>query len=191
MILTGDEIVRMVREGRILIDPFDEKNAGPNSYDLTLSDRLVQYYLTHEHGVLDMKRDHLIAEWQIPEEGLILHPGQLYLGATNERCGSDEFVTLLEGRSSVARLGVTAHVSAGFGDLGFKGRWTCEITCVHPVRIYANVRFCQAVFIASTGINSRRYAGKYDGQEGPLRSMMWKDFLPEEDVVRQGGNRIC
>lgn len=173
MILTGEEILRMRSEGRLAIDPFDAKMAGANSYDLTLSDRLLVYGVTS----LDMKREHPTKSLTIPDSGLWLNPSNVYLGATNERCGSDEFVCCIEGRSSVGRLGVQVHSTAGVGDLGFKDHWTLEITVTMPVKVYPNVRICQALFMAVRGHRAKMYSGKYAGQTGPVPSRMWKDFL--------------
>lgn len=172
VILTGEEIVRMQKAGRLLIDPFNAAWAGPNSYDLTLADELRVYTPL----VLDMRHDNPAATVRIPPEGLILYPGELYLGSTVERCGSKEFVTCVEGRSSVGRLGIQVHLTAGVGDIGFTDRWTLEITVVKPVRVYAGVRVCQALFFVAQGESSRRYRGKYLDQAGAVTSQMYKDF---------------
>lgn len=186
MILTGDKIIRMQREGKILIDPFDESRAGANSYDLTLSDQLVCYEYTgglvKGTGMqtfpvpLDMTEENPTIAFTIPDEGYVLKPGEIYLGCTNERCGSDHFVCNLEGRSSVGRLGIQVHQTAGIGDLGFKERWTLEIAVVRPVRVYPNVRICQAIFYEVSGEIKKLYRGKYRVQEGPVPSQMFKDF---------------
>jgi dCTP deaminase len=112
---------------------------------------------------------------------LWLVPNEIYLACTNEECGSDLYVTCLEGRSSVGRLGMQVHLTAGLGDLGFKSHWTLEISVIKPVKVYPNVRICQAVFFKPFGtIGERLYKGKYVSQHGPVPSLMWKDFAKKE-----------
>ena len=172
MILTGDEIVRMRAEGRVVVEPFVPEHVGANSVDLRLADELLQYTgLT-----LDMKADNPTEAVRIPPGGLVLEPGRLYLGSTVEKCGSDEFVCEVDGRSSVGRLGISVHCTACRGDLFFSDRWTLEINVVKPVRVYANVRIAQATFFATLGERGRRYQGKYKGQTGATASRMWRDF---------------
>jgi dCTP deaminase len=175
-ILTGSEIVRQRDLGHIIIDPFDDANVGPNSYDLTLGPTLLFYHET----LLSMRREHAVKSLNIPhkseDKGLILYPDQLYLGHTVERCGSDSYVCCLEGRSSLARLGISVHLTAGFGDLFFKDQWTLEITVVKPVEVWSWVRVCQAIFYVTEGVVDRKYVGKYKGQTGPRPSRMYKDF---------------
>ncbi len=170
--LTGDEIIRMWNAGRIHIKPFEIENVNPNSYDLTLGGVLAIY----EDEELDMKKNGRVQYLRLPPEGRLLQPGELYLGSTIEECGSDEFATLIEGRSSVARLGILVHLTAGFGDLGFKRKWTLEITVQKPVRVYSGVKVCQAVFQTTVGSRTRQYKGKYVEQEGPTPSKMYEDF---------------
>jgi dCTP deaminase len=172
MILTGHEITMMYNIGRIHISSFNEKHVGPNSYDLRLSNLLLIY----AQEELDMGKENPTVMLQIPDEGRILYPGELYLGSTVEECGSDEFVCCIEGRSSTARLGISIHLTAGFGDCGFKSRWTLEITVAKPIRIYPNVRICQAMFYLPQGKISKLYKGKYSKQDGPVASRMYKDF---------------
>lgn len=176
MILTGDEILRQHTLGNIIIDPFEPDNIGANSIDLTLSNKLVHYW----EALLDMRCQNSVKELIIPESGLVLWPNEIYLGSTNERCGSDHFVTCLEGRSSVGRLGIEIHRTAGFGDLGFKSNWTLEISVIRPVRVYPNVRICQAIFHTTFGARTRLYEGKYKDQRRPVPSMMYKDFTKED-----------
>lgn len=126
--------------------------------------------------VLDMKKDNPAHEFAIGPEGVILLPGRLYLGATVEYTETRGFVPCIEGRSSVGRLGMSIHLTAGFGDDGFCGTFTLEITVVHPLRVYAGVEVCQIKYDRLEG-ESTPYRGKYVGQRGPRASMLWKDFL--------------
>ena len=138
MILSG----RMIKEKlgkEIIIEPFNEAALNPNSYNLTLHDELVVY----DEMNLDMREPNRTSTIKIPESGLLLKPGILYLGRTREYTATDNYVPMLEGRSSVGRLGLSIHVCAGFGDVGFKGFWTLEFHCVQPLRIYPNVEICQ------------------------------------------------
>ncbi len=116
MILTGHEI-RSQLGRNIVIEPFDDANLNPNSYNLTLHHEL----MTYEEVVLDMRRANRVRRVEIPAEGLVLSPNQLYLGRTIERTETHNHVPMIEGRSSVGRLGLFVHVTAGFGDVGFCG----------------------------------------------------------------------
>ena len=191
-LLSGPEIIRRIGTGDIVIDPFRESAVNPNSVNLRLSDRLLVYefrlsdeYVTRGHGYvrqgycLDMKKEHLVRELIIPEEGLVLEPNTLYLGSTMEYTETRGLVPCLEGRSSVGRLGLCVHVTAGFGDNLFSGDWTLELTTVHPLRIYAGVEVCQIAYSELTG-EQTAYKGKYQGQRGPKPSGLWKDFLRQE-----------
>ena len=121
MILSGDEIHACLGTD-VIIDPFDEQRLNPNSYNLTLHDEI----LTYEEVVLDMRQPNRTRRIVIPEEGLVLSPNQLYLGRTAERTETHNLVPMIEGRSSVGRLGLFVHVTAGFGDVGFQGFWTFQ-----------------------------------------------------------------
>ncbi len=93
-----------------------------------------------------MKEKNPTAQLVIPKEGLLLQPGRVYLARTVERTFTDKYVPMLEGRSSVGRLGISVHVTAGFGDIGFNGHWTLEITVEQPTVIYPDVEICQIYY---------------------------------------------
>ena len=150
MILSGDEI-RKHLGANIVIDPFDETRLNPNSYNLTLHDELMIY----EEVVLDMAEPNRMRRITIPPEGLVLTPNQLYLGRTVERTETHNFVPMIEGRSSIGRLGLFVHVTAGFGDVGFCGYWTLEMFAVQPVRIYPGVPICQIFYHQIAGDDHR------------------------------------
>ncbi|MGB3985696.1 MAG: dCTP deaminase, partial [Limnochordia bacterium] len=141
MILSGKEIHRNLNK-KIFIEPFNIKQLNPNSYNLRLHNELLVY----EEPVLDMKKPNKTRLITIPESGLVLEPGRLYLGRTIEYTRTEGFVPMLEGRSSVGRLGLVIHVTAGFGDVGFAGYWTLEMFCVNPVKIYPGVEICQIYY---------------------------------------------
>lgn len=172
MILSGKEIKNRLG-GEILIDPFDEKRLNPNSYNLRLSEEMLVY----NDAVLDMKKPNPTSSLTIPESGLTLQPGKLYLGRTMEYTKTDKYVPMLEGRSSIGRLGIFVHVTAGFGDVGFSGYWTLEIFCVQPVIIYAGVEICQIYYHSIEGDYETYTKGKYQNNTGIQPSMLYKDFL--------------
>ena len=163
MILSGEEII---------IEPFIEKQLNPNSYNLRLHDELLVY----DETTLDMKKQNKVKKIIIPKEGLILESGKLYLGRTIEYTATDKYVPMLEGRSSVGRLGLFIHVTAGFGDVGFRGYWTLEIFCVQPIRIYSGVELCQIYYHSIEGDYDMYSSGKYQNNEGVQPSLLYKDF---------------
>tara|TARA_B100000965_G_scaffold170556_1_gene142298 strand:- start:2545 stop:3069 length:525 start_codon:yes stop_codon:yes gene_type:complete len=171
MILSGKEIIE--RKGKdILIDPFNEKQVNPNSYNLKLHNELLVY----DTPVLDMKEDNPAKKIIIPDDGLLLDSRKLYLGRTMEYTETHNLVPMLEGRSSVGRLGLFVHVTAGFGDVGFKGYWTLEIFCVQPIKIYPSIEICQIFYHSVEGDYTPYQSGKYQGNKDIQTSMLYKDF---------------
>lgn len=171
MILSGKEIKRKLGTN-IIIDPFNERQVGPNSYNLRLHNELLVY----EDTILDMKKEHAVKKIMIPQEGLTLDAGKLYLGRTVEYTQTDHYVPMLEGRSSIGRLGLFIHITAGFGDVGFNGYWTLEIFCVQPVTIYPGVEICQIFYHTIEGDYVRYASNKYQNNKGIQPSMLYKDF---------------
>ena len=171
MILSGKEI-KSKMGNEIIIDPFNESQLNPNSYNLRMHEKLLVY----EDAVLDMKKEHTTEEIIIPEDGLILETGKLYLGRTVEYTETHNYVPMLEGRSSIGRLGLFVHVTAGFGDVGFCGYWTVEIFCVQPIRVYPNVEICQIYYHGIEGEYDKYCSGKYQNNRGVQPSMLYKDF---------------
>jgi len=172
-ILSGPEIRNAVKSGQVFIDPFNDAHVGPNSYDLTLADELLVYVSNGKF--MDVREDNETVAHRIPNDGMILYPGTLYLGSTVEAAGSDHYVPCIEGRSSMARLGLSPHVSAGFGDHGFKCRWTLELTVTQPIRIYAGIRICQVFFHSLLG-EKQPYNGKYANSNGVVASRAHEDY---------------
>lgn len=172
MILSGKEIQKRLGQD-IHIEPFSESQLNPNSYNLKLHNELLVY----EDAELDMKKENKAKSIIIPEEGLWLYPGRLYLGRTAEYTKTDDLVPMLEGRSSIGRLGLYIHVTAGFGDVGFAGYWTLELQCVQPIRIYPDIEICQIYYHTLEG-EYERYGrgGKYQNNTGIQASMLYKDF---------------
>ena len=171
MILSGLEIKKQLGKN-IFIDPYNENQINPNSYNLRLSDELLVY----DTEILDMKKANNFRKICIPDEGIILEPNTLYLGRTVEYTRTENYVPMLEGRSSIGRLGLFIHVSAGFGDVGFSGYWTLEIHCVHPIRVYPEIEICQIYYHTIEGEYEKYTSGKYQNNTGVQASLMYKDF---------------
>lgn len=191
--LTGSEIYKKVKSGEIEIDPFDKNRLNPNSYNLRLDSKLLVYKMdeTNSFGevekysgvicddddwtweapgqiggicYLDLHAKDYTSNLYIPDGGIVLMPGILYLGSTMERTFTDKYVPMLNGRSSVGRKGLTIHVTAGFGDIGFNGKWTLEMTVIHPLKVYTGDEICQISFMDITGDNYYKYNGRYQNQ---------------------------
>jgi dCTP deaminase len=173
MILSGEEI-RENLGNDIVIDPFDPNLLNPNSYNLTLHDEIMNY----EEVVLDMREANRVRRLKVPEEGLVLSPNQLYLGRTVERTETHNLVPMIEGRSSVGRLGLFVHVTAGFGDVGFCGYWTLEMFAVQPVRVYPRVPICQIFYHELKGDFVAYDSDKYQNNKDIQPSLLYKELNP-------------
>jgi dCTP deaminase len=174
MILSGHEIRAKLGQD-IVIDPYVEANLNPNSYNLSLHDELLIY----EELVLDMRRSNRVRRITVPAEGLVLSPGQLYLGRTVERTETHNLVPMIEGRSSIGRLGLFVHVTAGFGDVGFCGYWTLEMFAVQPVRIYPGVAICQIFYHQIHGDVTEYASNKYQHNQDIQPSLLFKELSPD------------
>ena len=175
MILSGKEILKR-KDQDIIIEPFNENQVNPNSYNLKLHNELMVY----ENSPLDMKENNSAKKIIIPDDGLLLDSRKLYLGRTVEYTETHNLVPMLEGRSSVGRLGLFVHVTAGFGDVGFKGYWTLEIFCVQPIKIYPSVEICQIFYHSVEGDFDPYKSGKYQANKDIQTSMLYKDFKKDE-----------
>ncbi|MDQ2846373.1 MAG: dCTP deaminase [Actinomycetota bacterium] len=171
MILSGNQIVLEQQAGRIVIDPFDETAVNPNSYNFTLSDRLIVY----SSELLDASRENLTEELRIPPEGLQLKANKLYLAATREVMGSEHYAPTFAARSSVARLGLFINLSAPLGDIGFIGRWTLQLYATHDVIVYEGMQIGQMMWWKTMG-DINLYDGKYQHADGPRSSMLYRSF---------------
>jgi dCTP deaminase len=176
MVLSGHEIQRQLGTN-ILIEPFDPARLNPNSYNLALHDELMVY----EESILDMRKANRVRRLRIPSEGLVLQPGQLYLGRTAERTETHNLVPMIEGRSSIGRLGLFVHVTAGFGDVGFCGYWTLEMFAVQPVRIYAGVAICQIFYHDLRGTFEEYQSDKYQNNTDIQPSLLFRELAPPEE----------
>jgi dCTP deaminase len=173
MILNGDEIYEAIQNGSIGIEPFFPNKIGTNSYDVHLSQMLLEY----EEAIIDPKRKNHTREIKIPEDGIVLNPGQFVLGSTKEFCSNNAncIVPMIEGKSSVARLGISVHITAGFGDVKFCGNWTLEIMVAQRVRVYYDMPIAQLYWLRTTP-TERCYKGKYQNQRGVVASRSFVDF---------------
>jgi len=203
MILTGPEIEKQVQAQRINITPFGKERVNPNSYDLALGEEVGvypdwvacnevprggtengQYFCPISHGCIDSKREPKFRKFKMTQtQGWVLLPGIGYLMHTEEVVHSSHFVPVLDGKSSIARLFISVHETAGYGDIGFNGQYTLEVTVKHPVVVYPGMRFCQIRFHHPEGEildYSKASQGKShyrdENARGPVPSMVWKQF---------------
>lgn len=176
MILTDLQILEAVEKGDIVVEPWDADKLGTNSYDVHLSKHMAVY----NSRELDARKHNEVTHFNIGEEGYVLQPGTLYLGATVEYTETHNAVPFLEGKSSIGRLGIDIHATAGKGDVGFCNTWTLEISCVQPVRIYAGMPIGQLIYFKIDGDIRNYYNKKSNAKYNertirPVESMMWKN----------------
>lgn len=170
--LTKSEILRNMKNGNIKISNFNHKRLNPNSYNVTLNKKLIKY----KDFPLDPKKENVYEEVIIPEEGLVMNPGDFYLGFTNEYTESHELIPGINGRSSIGRLSIAVHQTAGFGDIGFCGNWTLELYSIVPVIIYPNMEIGQIFWYSPCGDVIDTYNGKYQNAYDVQTSQMYLDF---------------
>jgi dCTP deaminase len=178
MILTDEQILKEIENKNIIIEPFNRSCLGSNSYDVHLGEALA----TYTSDVLDAKTHNKTKQFKIPREGIILEPNILYLGVTEEYTETRCFVPFLEGKSSVGRLGIDIHATAGKGDIGFMNHWTLEISVKQKVRVYAHMPIGQLIYFEVKGKVLTPYdqksSAKYNARlKLPMESMMWKNFI--------------
>lgn len=199
-ILTGEEIKKEVSAGNISITPYEEKNVQPASVDLTLGEG-VKVYASQVYGLssravspgselrvippenstpLDPKKPLETQSLVVAATGFTIYPGILYLMHTHERVHTNKYVSVLDGKSSIGRLGVVIHLTAGYGDPGFDGQYTLEVSCIHPVILYPRMKIAQMRFHLMHGELNTSYAtkGHYVGDQamGAIPSMAHKQF---------------
>ena len=187
----------------INIEPFDEKFVGPNSVDVHLANKLKVYHLddvNEKHPEIFYHKQHPARYDLLPLNGFVhtrlenptdeltidsthgleLHPGILYLGSTVERTETHGCVPWLDGRSSIGRLGIQVHFTAGRGDDGFEGQWTLEIAVVHKTLIFPGLRVGQISFFDLIG-ERKPYQGRYQGSQGAEASRLYLDPIPKPE----------
>lgn len=186
MILSDRSIKEALASGRIVIDPLDESMIQPSSVDVTI-DRFFRVFRNHTMGLIDVREnlEDLTELVEIPDgDRFILHPGEFVLGATAERVAlGDDIVARLEGKSSLGRLGLLIHSTAGFVDAGWDGYLTLELSNVAtlPITLYPGMKIGQISFISMTTpaeqpYGSAQLGSKYQGQRGPTPSRYWENF---------------
>ena len=179
MILSDSAILSEIKKGKILIEPFRPECLGSNSYDVHLG-RCLKVY---ECITLDAKKDNPTNYIYIRDEGIVLYPDILYLGVTEEYTETHAHVPFLEGKSSVGRLGIDIHATAGKGDVGFCNFWTLELSVTQPVRVYAGMPIGQLIYFCVEGevLNpyNKKLSAKYNGlrqlEPKPMSSQMFKN----------------
>jgi dCTP deaminase len=212
MPLLKSQIIKAIQNKEIVFDGVLE-NIGSNSIDVTLNNKIKTYVpckiititkngkrknklvpeKLSENFFISMSEKNKVYEYIIPDNGLIIVPGVLYLGSTIEVAGSSCLLPMYEGRSSTARLGLQSHLSAGFGDVGFQSNWTLEIIVVHPLEIFPNIRIGQVFFeeVDKEALNdlietNSLYNSKYSNQPEAQESKMYLDF--DENGIHKNRN---
>ncbi len=185
MVLSDRTIRRLLEEGAIGIDPYDEALLQPSSVDVRV-DRYFRVFRNSRYPYIDVKQEQedLTELVEIDEEPFILHPGEFVLGSTLETVRlADDLVARLEGKSSLGRLGLLIHSTAGFVDPGWDGHVTLELSNVAnlPITIYHGMKIGQLSFMQLSEAAERPYGSgglgsKYQGQKGPTPSRYWKNF---------------
>ena len=185
MILSDRTIREELAAGRVVIEPLDDTSIQPSSVDLHI-DRHFRVFRNHTMGLIDVKQnlEELTELVSVTEEPFILHPGEFVLGSTLERVAlPDDLVARLEGKSSLGRLGLLIHSTAGFVDAGWDGQLTLELSNVAnlPITLYPGMKIGQISFIRMTTAADRPYGSgglgsKYQGQKGPRPSRYWENF---------------
>lgn len=185
--ILSDNAIKAAREaGDIVITPFNPKALGSNSYDVHLAKTLKTYHpkrdVYDDIMPLSTRRPTPTATIEIGPRGFILRPGTLYLGATQEYTETRKYVPFVDGKSSIGRLGITIHCTAGRGDVGFKGHWTLEIHVVEPVEVFEGDPIGQLIFFETGEVDvpyDTKIGAKYNNTSPiPQESMMWKNFEP-------------
>lgn len=177
MILSDHEILEQIQKRTIVIEPFNRECLGSNSYDVHLG----PYLSVYKNAVLDAKKHNEIEMFEIPDEGFLLQPNELYLGVTEEYTETHAHVPFLEGKSSVGRLGIDIHATAGKGDVGFSNYWTLEISVKKPVRVYRGMPIGQLIYFELKGQiltpYNKKSSAKYNQRtQLPVESHMWRNF---------------
>ena len=185
MVLSDATIARYLAEGKVEIDPYDPALLQPSSVDVRV-DRFFRVFHNNRYPFIDVKaeQEELTELVDVEDRPFILHPGEFVLGSTLERVKlPDDLVARLDGKSSLGRLGLLIHSTAGFIDPGWDGHVTLELSNVAnlPITIYPGMKIGQISFMAMTEPAATPYGAaeigsKYKGQRGPTASKYWKNF---------------
>jgi dCTP deaminase len=190
VVLSDRTIARLIDEGRIEIDPYEPSLLQPSSVDVRV-DRYFRVFRNNLYPFIDVKaeQEDLTELVEIGDEPFILHPGEVVLGSTLERVRlADDLVARLEGKSSLGRLGLLIHSTAGFIDPGWDGHVTLELSNVAnlPITIYHGMKIGQVSFMqlsepASAPYGAVKLGSKYQGQRGPTPSRYWQNFAEDAE----------
>ena len=177
MILSDKTILQEIENGNIIISPLNLAHVNPNSVDLTLAPTFKMY----TEDVLDPRKENKFIDMSIPDSGYVLQPGEVYLYACNERIGvKNNIRAKVEGKSSLGRLGLFIHVTAGFIDTGFEGSLVLELVATRRVIVYPNMKICQIEFARVEGeileTYDQKVGSKYMNQTGVQESLMHKNY---------------
>lgn len=176
MVLSDSKILEELKDGSITISDFNVDRLNPTSYDVTLNNKFKVY----KNVLLDCKKNNETEEFEIPEEGFTLQPGEFYLYSTNEVIGSTKYSSEIKNKSSLARLGLIIHYVASWIDVGFIGNITLEMSVQKPLKIYPNMKIGQLIFHTIDGEVLESYdkkaGSKYMNQKGVTSSKMHKNF---------------
>ena len=175
MILTHDDIIGAIEKGDIVIDPFNFDAIGVNSIDMHLSPFIVTL-----EGIIEVRFPPDLTYKEIGADGLTLWPNRVYLASTTERTKTRKHVPIMHGKSSIARLGISVH-DAGFGDIGFEGHWTLELTVAQPVRVYAGIPICQLSFHEPKSLPTETYMQRKQSSYKDA----WNDPKPQPSKLWQ------
>lgn len=190
MLLSDRDIRAEIQSGRVLVEPYDDGMIQPSSIDIRL-DRFFRVFENHKYSVIDpsVEQSELTREVEVkPKEFFILHPGEFVLASTYEVITlPDDVAGRLEGKSSLGRLGLLTHSTAGFIDPGFSGHITLELSNVAnlPVKLFPGMKIGQLCLIRLTSpaehpYGSAVYGSRYQGQRGPTPSRSWMNFHQSE-----------
>lgn len=177
MLLSSQEIHARLKREEIRIDPFDADRLNPNGYNLSLHSELLVY----EEIVLDVAVPNRYRRLEIPPEGLVLQPNLLYLGRTAEYTETHGVVPMIQGRSSLSRLGLFINPGGAVGDVGYCGTWTLEMHCVQPLKIYPGMQVCQIFYQELCGQGECYSSGKYQHSREVQPSLMYREFAAAQD----------
>jgi dCTP deaminase len=199
VVLSDASIQRLLDEGRLEIDPYDDSLLQPSSVDVRI-DRYFRVFHNARYAFIDVREPQEDLTELVEVEGempFILHPGEFVLGSTLERIRlPDDLVARLDGKSSLGRLGLLIHSTAGFIDPGWNGHVTLELqnSANLPITLYCGMPIGQVSFVqltepAERPYGSERLGSKYQGQQGPTPSRYWKNFLPSAEASSSEATR--
>ena len=186
MLLSDKDIRAQVDAGRVVLDPYDPEMIQPSSIDVRL-DKYFRLFDNHRYAVIDPAEEQpeLTRLVEVPSgESLVLHPGEFVLGSTYEAVTlPDDVAARLEGKSSLGRLGLLTHSTAGFVDPGFTGHVTLELSNVAtlPIKLWPGMKVGQLCFFRLSSPADEPYGAgangsRYQGQRGPTASRSWMSF---------------